>query len=287
MLKHEARRVANAAEALAPFQDEKHDIYHRHNDKMSVVFERAREVRKQIQTEDEARNKLILDMLEDMKATTEAATRTNLENLKAYSTSFDERLDERKQAYRAQLKIGYNVNNRRAMANAADFVRLDELIKKEHEECIEQAHAETGPILEALEDRRQNLARTQQERVEAYEAYKVTLRAHFERLRQTLKEEAVARREQCATQRTATQARVDILDGAQDAQDAAVKKKLEELRATLEDEKVDTSASNQMVTSEMTDFIALFQRAIAASVEKQAATKKHLMALKTQMQLET
>merc|ERR1712107_712215 len=148
---------------------------------------------------------------------------------------------------------------------------MGELIKKEHEECIAQARAETGPILEALEDRRQNLARTQEERVENFEAYNATLRAHFVRLRQTLKDEAVARPAQCATQRSATQARVEILDGAQDAQDATVREKLAVLRDKLEDEKHDTSKSNQMITSEMTDFIGLFQRAIAASVEKQTA----------------
>merc|ERR1712187_549833 len=122
---------------LKPFQDEKRDKYQYHMDVAGDVFEDARSVRAQMNSEYEQRSKLIHDKLNEINKRNDAGTQELNNTLKAYSNAFDEGMAARKHAWKAELKACAESLSNRIEANEEEEKRLDGLIKAEHEACKE------------------------------------------------------------------------------------------------------------------------------------------------------
>jgi len=279
-MKPEVVQNSLAQGKLKPFQDEKRDIYQKHMDIAADVFERARQVRAQMTTQYEARTKLIHDRLNDINKRNDAATQELNNTLKAFSNTFDEGLASRKEAWKAELKVGTQNLWKNVAANTEEETRLDGLIKAEHEACKEHTQKGIGPILEKLQEHRESLAKSIAERESKHKEFVDGLALGVQKLKKTLSEESRVRNQECTDSHARTKVAYAELKEKQRQQTEATRLRLQDFKNLVDLEERDTKNSNTWVTHEMMQFMEHFELNVRGAMEKQELAKAHLKNLK-------
>jgi hypothetical protein len=280
IMKPETQRVFKGQTMLAPFQDEKREKYKHHMDVAGDVFERARQVRREMTNDQDAKFQLIYDKVNELRKRNDEATKKSLDTLKAYADHFEESLNGRKSKWKSELKAGRDFLVKRGSNNTDHLNRMDEMIKAEHENCIKHTSEGTGPILDKLQEHRESLAQTIAQREASHNEYCENLAENLERLKKQLGLEAKARKAECSETHERARAWYAEQNDKQRLYDNSMKERLAELRQVLDTEMRDTSNSNKWVTQEMMQFMEHFQFSVATSGGKQQAAKEHLISLK-------
>lgn len=280
LMKPHGQKLQERQQKLGPFEDEKLGVYHGQLDQMENVFEQARQVRTGLQKMYAERNQQILDSLAQIRSDTDARTREHNERLKEYSKEFDANLSQGNKDLIAQLKTDLVAVGKRYTAAKNRIPRLDEMIKKEAEECQENAVRETAAIAKRLQEHSDNLEEQKVERKEQHESYCAALVEHFRVIREKLQEETKARKEQFVVINEKAVEEYAAMNVVRDVEDVAIKQKLEVLRKALQEQNVDRVEAQKSVAKDMMHYMAQFEQAIKDMNKAQEETTKQLNTVK-------
>jgi len=101
--KPEVQGMAQREAKIQPYQDDKLEMYQKNHKDMDNIFQKAREVRAHLQDGSDARNKEVLDKLQNIRARVDNCTRQHHNRLREFSSQFDKNLADGKRHWRAQL----------------------------------------------------------------------------------------------------------------------------------------------------------------------------------------
>mmetsp|Transcript_62101 Transcript_62101/g.116138 ORF Transcript_62101/g.116138 Transcript_62101/m.116138 type:complete len:310 (+) Transcript_62101:35-964(+) len=286
LTKNDVIRITAAEAELAPFQDEKLEIYCREHDDIAASFAEAREGRGVLAKLYDQRNKEILDRLVAMRAKSDKEAKLNLDQLKDFCKEFVDTVAERKRSWKQKFADDKNELTTRSTKMGETITALDAAIVQEHEDCLAHAAAETEPLLAALQKHNNFLAEQVAERGEEHDRFMADMQSRFQSLRRRLSEEKEVRREKGHDMRQRAEERFSSLDARVKQKEPEVHKHLEEVRARMSMELQMRSSSQESMVQDMMRFMAHFEKSISESGQRQEKTKAHLQAMKAKLREE-
>lgn len=274
LAKPEVQRLGKSESKLRAYQDEKLEIYHQQMSDMHDVFEKSRALRGGLQQLYEQWNKEILDRLSEIRADTDGRSNALVERLKDFASEFDSNLAQRKKGWRKAYTSDFDGLNGRSGAVEETTAGLSADIDKEREESLAQTQAETGPILEKLQEHRENLAKQVEERDEQDAAFRKGLSHSFELLKERIQAEKEVRTAQCAQDRADLEQKFAALNARFSEVHGSLKSAREEVMAAIGQERKENSAAQEHIVHHTMDFIHQFEAATKASSERQEEARK-------------
>lgn len=274
MIKPDVQRLSHSEAKLKAYQDEKLEIYHSQMHDMHNVFEKARGLRSGLQELYELWNKEILDRLSEIRGDTDRRSTALNQRLRDFSKEYEADLIKRRKAWRKKFIADFAGLDKHSVEidEVTDKIRED--IAKEHDESLAQTEAETGPILEKLEEHRQNLAKQVEERGQMEAAFRKELANHFFMLKDRIGVEKAARTSQCAKDRVCLEQKFAALDARFKEVHENLKKSHQEVREAIEQEQKENADAQEHVVHNTMHFITEFEAATKASTERQEAAIK-------------
>jgi len=277
LTKPEARRLREVEASLQPYQDQKIDAYSKQCDEMSAVFEKARDVRRKLQAEYEARTRRVRAELSEMVAKTDAESRRHHDRLKRFSKDFEAGVEEAKTGWRQTARSGVKQVNQRGAALGIEADRLDEVLQKERDDCRAHTESETGPILEKLRQHREFLDKQSADREQSHVEFRANLEDHFGQLTERMEIESETRERECSDSRAELEKQFGELNEVQNKKDAAARQSLAELKTSLDMEGTERAESQATIVKSASDFMEQFEKSIA---ENQAKVKENSVVMR-------
>uniref|UniRef100_A0A7R9ZY85 Uncharacterized protein n=1 Tax=Pyrodinium bahamense TaxID=73915 RepID=A0A7R9ZY85_9DINO len=283
LTKPEAQRISLADATLAPYQDEKLEIYRRHHEAMDVAFERARERRKLQHDEYDGKNREIAERLESIKQRTDGEVKRQEDRMKDFSSEFDESVIRQRKEWLSNLASNQGEVGRQGRAIGEDLTALDADIAAEGEACRADTTSETEPLAEELRRHADMLEQQAAGRAERHAEFKRVLATEFGRLRKRLTQEAKAREKQVAETSADLKKRCAELGERLQKQEAMAHEWLQDLQSRLEQERAKRTSSHEMIVQNMTTFMVDFEKHIAETHKMQEATRGTLLGMRTKL----